>query len=95
MGQYLIPSAQENQTYLYGVPNVTLFGTSRLTADQAVVGVDYDVTKTDRLSAKYYYQTDPVSKPFGFAQTGGFPETQNNGAQVFALDNTITIGSQN
>jgi hypothetical protein len=56
--------------------------------------VDYDVTKTDRLSAKYYYQTDPVSKPFGYSQTAGFPLSQNNGAQVFALDNTITVGSK-
>ncbi|MGA8938272.1 MAG: carboxypeptidase regulatory-like domain-containing protein [Acidobacteriaceae bacterium] len=93
-GQYLIPSAQTNQGYLYGVPNVTLFGTSRLTADQVVADVDYDVTKTDRLSAKYYYQNDPVTKPYGISQTGGFPMTQNNGSQVFALDNTITIGSR-
>jgi hypothetical protein len=93
-GQYVIPSAQSSAAYLYGVPNVTLLGTSRLTADQAVADIDYDVTKTDRLSAKYYYQNDPVSKPFGYSQTGGFPLTQNNGSQVFALDNTITIGSR-
>jgi len=94
-GQYLIPSNQApGQAIQYGVPNVTLFGTSTLVADQANVAVDYDVTKTDRLSAKYYYQNDPVNKPYGFSQTGGFPVTQNNGAQVFALDNTITIGTK-
>ena len=94
-GQYLIPSNQApGQAPQYGVPNVTLLGTSTLVADQANVAVDYDVTKTDRLSAKYYYQNDPVNKPYGFSQTGGFPVTQNNGAQVFALDNTITLGAK-
>jgi hypothetical protein len=94
-GQYLIPSNQApGQAIQFGVPNVTLRGTSTLVADQADVAVDYDVTKTDRLSAKYYYQNDPVNKPYGFSETGGFPVTQNNGAQVFALDNTITIGAK-
>ena len=51
-GQYLIPSAQTSATYAFGVPNVTLPGTSTLVADQATAGVDYDVTKTDRLSAE-------------------------------------------
>ncbi len=77
-----------------GVPNVTLLGTSMLTADQATASVDYDVTRTDRLSFKYYYQNDPVAKPFGFSQTGGFPVGQNNGSQVGAIDNTIAIGSR-
>jgi hypothetical protein len=95
-GQYLIPSSQlpASAGYQYSVPNVTLLGTSVLTADQADASVDYDLTKTDRLSLKYYYQTDPVKKPYGFSQTGGFPVTQENGAQVFAIDNTITLGSK-
>ena len=91
-GQFLIPSAQNTGLIQFGIPNVTLIGNSILVADQATAAVDYDVTKTDRLSVKYYYQTDPVSKPFGLSETGGFPVTQNNGAQVAAIDNTITIG---
>jgi hypothetical protein len=93
-GQYLIPSSQNSGTYQFGVPNVTLLGTSTLVADQANAALDYDVTKADRLSLKYYYQNDPVNKPYGFSQTGGFPVMQNNGAQVFAIDNTITLGSR-
>jgi hypothetical protein len=93
-GQYLIPSAQNSAPYAYGVSNVTLPGTSTLTADQATAGVDYDVTKGDRLSVKYYFQTDPVNKPYGVSNTGGFPVTQKNGSQVFAIDNTVTIGSR-
>ena len=93
-GSYLIPSAQVSTPYQFGVPNVTLLGTSILTADQAAASVDWDVSKTDRFSVKYYYQNDPVSKPYGFSQTGGFPLTQNNLSQVGAFDNTISIGSR-
>ena len=90
-GQYLIPSAQAAYN---GVPNVTLKGTSVLTADQAAASIDYDVTTNDRLSLKYYYQTDPVTKPYGYSAVGGFPVLQENGAQVFAIDNTISLGSR-
>jgi len=94
-GQLLIPSSQTpNSPYQYGVPNVTLPGTATLVADQAVADFDYDVNPKDRLSLKLYYQNDPVSKPYGFSQTGGFPLTQNNLADVGALDNTIAIGSR-
>ena len=93
-GQYMIPSAQTSATYMYGVPNVTLIGTSVLATDQANGALDYDLSKIDRLSFKYYYQNDPVNKPYGLSQTGGFPLTQNNGSQVGALDNTISIGSR-
>ena len=90
-GQYMIPSAQSSAAYAYGVPNVTLPGTSTLVSDQATADVDYDLNSKDRLSFKYYYQNDPVNKPYGLSQVGGFPLTQENGAQVGALDNTIQI----
>jgi hypothetical protein len=91
-GQYMIPSAQTSAPYAYGVPNVTLFGTSVLATDQATASADYDLSKADRLSFKYYYQNDPVNKPYGLSQVGGFPLSQNNGSQVGALDNTISLG---
>ncbi len=93
-GSYLIPSAQSTSPIQFGVPNVTLLGTSLQTADQATAAMDFDLSKSDRLSMKYFYQTDPVSKPYGFSQTGGFPVNQDNGAQVAAIDNTISIGSR-
>jgi hypothetical protein len=93
-GQFLIPSSQSSAGYQYGIPNVNLIGTSVLTSDQATASVDVDVTNTDRLSVKYFYQTAPVTKPYGFSQTGGFPVTQDNGSQVAAIDNTISIGSR-
>ncbi|HTB96311.1 MAG TPA: carboxypeptidase regulatory-like domain-containing protein [Terracidiphilus sp.] len=91
-GQYLIPSAQSTQTYLYGVPNAYLIGTSRLSANEATVALDYDASTKDRVSAKYYYQNAPVTRPFGFSQTPGFPVTAHNGSQVFSLGNTIAVG---
>jgi hypothetical protein len=94
-GQYLIPTPATNAPFLSSsINNVTLIGTSMLVANQATASVDYDVSSGDRLSFKYFYQNDPVNKPYGYASTGGFPVTQNNGAQVFAVDNTITIGSR-
>ena len=93
-GQYLIPSAQSSAPYEYGVPNVYLLGTSRLDSDQATVALDYDATKNDRISAKYFYQDAPVTRPFGFSNTSGFPLTQHNGAQVASIDNTIAIGQR-
>jgi hypothetical protein len=91
-GQFLIPSNQASATkYLSGAPNVTLFGTSQLIADQGVGALDYDVTRVDRLSFKYYYQTDPVTKPYTVSQTPGFPAHQQNASQVAALDNTIQL----
>jgi hypothetical protein len=93
-GQFLIPSAQSSAPYEYGVPNVYLIGTARLSSDLANISLDYNTTPTDRISAKYYYQNAPVSRPFGYSDTAGFPVTQNNGSQVFSLGNTISIGQR-
>lgn len=95
-GQYLIPSTQEStsSTFQYGVPNVTLIGTSVFTGEQATAAVDYNASNTDHLSLKYYYQTDPVAKPYYTSNVSGFPQTQNNGSQVFSIDNTTSFGSK-
>jgi len=90
-GSFLIPSAQNSNPYIYGVPNVTLIGDSVMTSDQANGSIDWNVTSKDRLSGKYYYQRDPVTLPYDFSQTGGFPVTESNGSQVAAIDNTISI----
>lgn len=90
-GSYLIPSAQNSNPYHFGVPNVTLIGNSIMTSDQANANVDWQLNSKDRLSTKYYYQNDPVTLPYDFSQTGGFPVTEYNGAQVEAIDNTIAL----
>jgi Carboxypeptidase regulatory-like domain len=95
-GQYLIPSSQTapGTPYAYSVPNVTLKGVSVLVGDQATAALDYDLTRTDRLSFKYYYQNDPDTRPFSYSQLPGFPGTQSNTSQVGVIDNTISIGSR-
>ncbi len=94
-GQYLIPSSQNpGGQYNPSVPNVILIGTSRLKSDQANVSLDYDAAKNDRVSVKYFYQNAPVTRPFGFSATAGFPVTAHNGAQVFSIGNTISIGQK-
>ncbi len=93
-GQFMIPDTQTPGVgYQYGVPDVTLLGTSTLVGDMASASLDYDLAKTDRLSFKYNYQNDPVTKPYGyFSKVGGFPANTQNIAQVGAIDNTSTIG---
>jgi hypothetical protein len=91
-GDYMIHKAQNNAAYMYGIPNVTLPGTSLLTTNQAATSLDYDLSKTDRLSFKYFYQFAPLNKPYGLSQVGGFPLTQDNGSQVGAIDNTMSLG---
>ncbi len=93
-GGFLIPSAQTSAAYQYGVPNVTLIGTSVLTGDQGTGSLDYELSSIDRLSAKYYYQRDPASRLYGMSAVGGFPQSQSNGAQVGSLSNTIVLGSK-
>jgi hypothetical protein len=92
-GQYLIPyGPASGAAYQNNVPNVTLQNSAVFTGNQATASIDYDVTKTDRLGFKYYYQNDPETQPFGFSSVGGFPANTHNEAQVGALDNTISIG---
>jgi hypothetical protein len=93
-GSFMIPSAQSSAPYEFGVPNVYLIGTARLISDQGTISLDYDATKNDRVSAKYFYQNAPVTRPYGFSNTGGFPVTDHNGAQVASIGNTIAIGSR-
>jgi hypothetical protein len=93
-GQFLIPSAQSTAQYNPNLPNAYLIGTSRLRTDQATVSLDYDATGNDRVSAKYFFQNAPVTRPFGYSQTAGFPVTAHNGSQVFSLGNAISIGQK-
>ena len=90
-GSWLIPSAQTAAPYQYGIPNVALTGRSIMSGDQATASVDYQLNEKDRLGAKYYYQNDPITSPYRFSSTGGFPVWQHNGSQVAAIDNTIVL----
>ena len=94
-GSYMIPSNQvPNYTFQYGVPNVTLIGTSMLTGNQGTGALDYQLSNIDRVSAKYYYQDDPAYKPYGMSAVGGFPQSQSNGSEVGSISNTVVLGSK-
>jgi hypothetical protein len=94
-GQYLIPSVQNTSpTAIYsGSGNVFLPGASLFKTQMAVGNLDYDFSRRDRLSAKYFYQSAPNLSPYTIANTGGFPELEDSGAQVGSLSNAVTIGS--
>ena len=84
-GNFLIPSAQSSAGYPYGVPNVNLVGTSMMTTNQGTAALIGTSANPTAFEVKYFYQNDPVTQPYNFSQTGGFPVTQNNGSQVAAM----------
>lgn len=89
-GNFLVPSAGNSSTN-FGY-NTDLVSTSRFQADQATGSLDYNLSKKDQLSLKYYYQRAPSTSPFGVSTTEGFTQLEDTGAQVGAIDNTIAFG---
>jgi len=93
-GQYLIPSVQNTalSAVYSGAGNVFLPGASVFDTNMVVGDLDYNLTHNDRLSAKYFYQHAPNTSPYTISNTGGFPETEDSGAHVAALSNSLSIG---
>ncbi len=94
-GSFLIPSAQGPLSNA-GV-NVTVVGpNATFRADQINGNIDYLINDKQRLAAKYYYQRDPTTTPFGGGgdsntNTLGFPQHLQSGAQVFSLNHTMNL----
>jgi hypothetical protein len=60
--------------------------------NQGIANVDYNVNDMDRLTVKYYYQTDPTTNPFGaVGALLGFPQQLSAGSQVGAINNTVIL----
>ncbi len=92
-GKWLIPNANSN-TPTYSVPdNASIPGTSYFTSDQVVADIDWNISSKDTLAAKYYYQHDPSTAPYGYSSVPGFTVHMDTGSQVFALTNTYLIKS--
>ena len=93
-GNYLIPSAAftgAQQTAL-GYDAIVQGPNSESTVNQVIVGVDYVPLLKDRLSAKYYFQSDPTSNPFGaVGSLLGFAQQLSAGSQVASLSNTVIL----
>ena len=71
--------------------NAFIPGTGRFTADLAVADLDYNATKKDTLSLKYFYQHDPTVAPYAYSSVPGFSEHLDSGAQVASVTNTFIV----
>jgi len=88
-GQYLFPSPTTSNPATYNDPyNSSIPGTSYFIADQAVGNIDWIATSKDTLSAKYYYQHDPLNAPYAYSNVSGFNQKLDTGSQVVSLNNT-------
>lgn len=93
-GSYLIPSSDANGEAQVEnkEADVNLVSTSVFKGDQANGALDFNATDSDHLSAKYFYQHMPAMSPFGSSNTFGFPLSEDTGAQVASLTNSLNIG---
>jgi hypothetical protein len=94
-GQYMIPTPfTTNPAVLTQLGyDAVLTGPATFQENQGVGDVDYVVNDKERLSAKMFYQTNPVTSPFG-GVTQGFPKQTKAGAPTVTLD-SVTILSPN
>lgn len=92
-GQYLIPTPTiTNPTTATNLGyDAVVTGSPSFSANQVNANLDYNVSDDDRLSEKYYYQSDPTTSPFAVSGLAGFPQTLQAGSQVFSLDNTALL----
>jgi hypothetical protein len=93
-GQYLIPSASYSQAQAIsqGYDAVVQGPNSKASVDQGIASVDYVLSTKDRLSAKYYVQSNPTTNPFGaVGSLLGFAQQLSAGSQVFSLANTVVL----
>ncbi|AXC14879.1 Oar protein [Acidisarcina polymorpha] len=85
--QFLVPSFQSADI---NGGNANIFGpASTFDATQINGNLDYNVTSTDVLSEKYYFQRDPTTTPFPSQSTSllGFPQRFGVGSQVASIEN--------
>src|SRR5580658_8205715 len=91
---YLIPSATftaAQQTAL-GYDAIVQGPNAEASVNQAIGSVDFVPNAKDRLSAKYYFQSDPTNNPFGaVGSLLGFPQQLAAGSQVASLSNTVIL----
>lgn len=94
-GKWLIPNdalvAQGKTPNASHIDNAFIPGTGRFKADLVVGDVDYNATKNDTLSLKYFYQHDPTLSPYSYSSVPGFTEHLDSGAQVFSIINTLIV----
>jgi hypothetical protein len=93
-GQYLIPSARypSAQAVTLGYDAVVQGPNTQATVNQGIVSIDYVVNSKDRLSGKYYVQSNPTTNPFGaVGSLLGFAQQLSAGSQVLSLANYVVL----
>jgi hypothetical protein len=94
-GQYLFPTPQiTNGTIAYtlGYDAVVQGPNSTAPVNQGIANVDYQVSKKDRLSGKYYIQDNPTTNPFGaVGSLLGFSQQLSAGSDVGSIMNTVIL----
>jgi hypothetical protein len=94
-GNYLIPSAQITDAATatsLGYDAVVQGPNSTAPVDQGIADVDYQVNERDRLTGKYYIQTNPTNSPFGAAGSLlGFAQQLTAGSDVGTITNTLIL----
>jgi carboxypeptidase family protein/TonB-dependent receptor-like protein len=93
-GGFLIPTptiTDPNLAGQFGGDVLVKGSPATFTADQLNGNFDYNFSSRDRLAAKYYYQHNPTTSPFGVSSLLGFDQRLNAGSQVISLDNTTLV----
>ena len=93
-GNYVIPSPTISNTATMealGYDSLVQGPSTTFSANQVNGNIDYNLSSTDRLSGKYYYQRTPTYAPFAISQLGGFPQLLDAGGQAFSLRNTTIV----
>jgi Carboxypeptidase regulatory-like domain/TonB dependent receptor len=94
-GHFLIPSAQitnATQAKNLGYDAVVQGQNATAPVDQGIADLDYQISDRDRLSGKYYIQSNPTTSPFGaVGSLLGFPQQLSAGSDVFSLTNTLIM----
>ncbi len=86
-GTFFIPNAAPNASELQSSnsADAVIRGAGSLfVADQVNGNIDYVFSAKDRFAAKYYFQRDPNTTPFGNSLLLGFPQRMNAGSQAIS-----------
>jgi Carboxypeptidase regulatory-like domain/TonB dependent receptor len=68
-------------------------GTAIFRAHQGVADLDWNPNSSHSFAAKYYYQHDPTTAPYGYSSIMGFSQQLDAGSQVAALSHTQIVKS--
>jgi hypothetical protein len=93
-GHYLMPSAQYTsaQGVTLGYDAVVQGPNTQARVNQGIAGIDSVLSSKDRLSARYYVQSNPTNNPFGaVGSLLGFAQQLSAGSQVFSFSNSVVL----